>query len=116
VEIAVTPSATDNCAGSIAGTTSDPLSYTEQGTFTVTWTYDDGNGNTSTQTQTVIVQDVTSPVPDEETLPTVSGECSVEIAVTPSATDNCAGSIAGTTSDPLSYTEQGTFTVTWILQ
>ncbi len=60
--ITTIPTATDVCAGTIQGTTSDPLSYTTQGTHIVTWTYDDGNGNTSTQTQTVIVDDVTAPV------------------------------------------------------
>ncbi len=55
------PTAMDNCAGSITATTSDPMIYTTQGTFTVTWTYDDGNGNTSQQTQNVVVDDVTAP-------------------------------------------------------
>jgi len=111
--IETAPTATDNCTGPIVGTTSDPLSYTENGTHTVTWTYDDGNGNTATQTQRVIVQDVTAPVPDVAALPDVSGECSAEISAAPTATDNCAGPIVGTTSDPLSYTEHGTHTVTW---
>src|SRR5690606_30919262 len=56
------PTATDNCAGTITATTTDALSYTEQGTYTITWTYDDGNGNTSTQSQTIIVDDITAPV------------------------------------------------------
>jgi hypothetical protein len=112
--ITTIPTATDNCAGSIGGTTDDPLSYTEQGTHTVTWTYADGNGNITEQTQTVIVQDTTPPVPDAETLPTVEGECSAEITTVPTATDNCAGSIEGTTADPLIYTENGPHTVTWI--
>jgi len=55
------PTATDNCAASITATTSDPKTYTTQGTFSVTWTYDDGNGNTSQQTQNVVVDDVTPP-------------------------------------------------------
>src|SRR5690606_30911018 len=58
---ATAPTATDNCSGVITGTTSDPLTYNTQGTYTITWTYDDGNGNTSTQTQTVIVVDTTAP-------------------------------------------------------
>ncbi|HLP65843.1 T9SS type A sorting domain-containing protein, partial [Flavobacterium sp.] len=49
------PTATDNCAGTITATTNDPLTYNTQGTYTVTWSYNDGNGNTSTQQQTVIV-------------------------------------------------------------
>ena len=112
-EITVSPTATDTCAGTIIGTTSDPLAYTEQGTHTVTWTFDDRNGNTVTQTQSVVVQDVTAPVPETATLPAVTGECSAEITVYPTATDNCAGTITGTTTDPLVYTEHGTHTVTW---
>jgi hypothetical protein len=112
-EIITVPTATDNCVGSVVGTTSDPLTYTEHGTHSVTWTYDDKNGNTATQTQIVIVQDVTAPVPDVATLPDVSGECSAEITTVPTATDNCTGSVTGTTSDPRSYTEHGTHTVTW---
>jgi hypothetical protein len=113
VVIAVAPTATDNISGPIEGITTDPLSYTEQGTYTVTWTYDDGNGNIAMQTQSVIVQDVTAPVPDEAALLDVLGECEAEITAVPTATDNCAGPIVGTTSDPLTYTEQGTHTVTW---
>lgn len=60
-EIETSPTATDNCAGTIEGTTSDPLVYSEQGNYLVTWTFDDGHGNAITQTQPVSVQDVTPP-------------------------------------------------------
>lgn len=56
------PTAYDAIAGSITGTTEDPLEYTEQGTYTITWKYDDGNGNVATQEQTVIVEDISPPV------------------------------------------------------
>ncbi len=105
-----TPTANDNCEGSVTGTTSDPLSYTSQGTFTVNWAFDDGNGNISYASQTVIVDDITEPV--APTLETITGECGAEVP-TPTANDNCEGSVTGTTSDPLSYTSQGTFTVNW---
>jgi hypothetical protein len=111
--IASVPTATDNCAGTVTATTSDPLSYTTQGTFTVTWTYDDGNGNTTTQTQTVVVDDTTAPVPDVASLAAATGECSATISSTPTATDNCEGTITATTSDSLTRTTQGTSTVTW---
>jgi len=32
----------------------DPLTYTEQNTYTITWTYDDGHWNTAKQEQTLI--------------------------------------------------------------
>ncbi|MDH6254045.1 gliding motility-associated-like protein [Chryseobacterium sp. H1D6B] len=49
------PIATDNCAGIITATTTDPLSYSTGGTYVIHWIYNDGNGNTFTQNQNVIV-------------------------------------------------------------
>lgn len=49
------PTATDNCAGMITATTTDPLNYSIPGTYIIHWNYNDGNGNTATQNQTVIV-------------------------------------------------------------
>ncbi|MFM7839496.1 MAG: Ig-like domain-containing protein, partial [Chitinophagaceae bacterium] len=107
--VSVTPTATDACKGSITGTTSDALTYSTQGTHTITWTFNDGNGNSSTATQIVVVKDVTPPaVP---TLATLTG-CSVT-AVAPTTTDNCSGTITGTTTDPLSYSSVGTYTIRW---
>lgn len=108
-----TPTATDNCAGIITGATADPLSYTAQGSYIIHWTYSDGNGNSTTQTQTVTVKDMTKPVPDAASLPDVTGECSVTITGKPMATDNCAGKITGSTTDALTYSSQGTYTVHW---
>jgi len=59
--ILVPPTATDNGLRIIAGTTTDPLTYDHQGTYTVTWIYDDGNGNITTQAQNVIVMDTAPP-------------------------------------------------------
>ena len=106
------PTATDNCEGSITGTTTDPTTYSTQGTYTVNWTFDDGNGNTSTQSQTVIVDDVTAPIADYNNLEIITGECSATVSA-PTATDNCEGSITGTTTDPTTYSAQGTYTVNW---
>ena len=106
------PTATDNCAGQLVGTTTDSLSYNLQGTFTVTWSFNDGHGNISTQTQTVKVKDVTPPaVP---VLPTISGQCTSQVTlVAPTTTDNCSGIVTGTTADPLVYRNAGTYTVHW---
>jgi hypothetical protein len=110
VTVTTAPTAEDNCKGTITGTTSDPLTYTEQGTYTITWSFNDGNGNTSTATQQVIVDDVTAPV--TPTLADATGECSVTVTA-PTTTDNCAGTVTGTTSDETTYSEQGTYTITW---
>ncbi len=106
------PTATDNCAGQITATTTSPLTYTTQGTFNITWTYNDGNGNTSTQTQTVIVDDIVAPVANVTSLPTVTGQCTASVTA-PTATDDCAGTITGTTTSPLTYNAQGTYEITW---
>jgi gliding motility-associated-like protein len=107
------PAATDNCAGVINGTTSDPLTYSSPGNYSVTWTYDDGNGNSVTQTQNILVQDTTEPVPDVASLPDLTGECGVTVTLIPTATDACAGTITGTTTDPLVYTAQGIYSIRW---
>src|SRR5690606_35976067 len=99
--VSVVPTATDNCGGTINGTTEDALTYNEQGTYTVSWTFDDRNGNITTQEQTVIVDDVTAPVADVAELPTVTGECSATVSAVPTSTDNCGGTINGTTEDAL---------------
>ncbi len=113
VNVSSAPTATDNCAGTIIGTTTDPLSYSSQGTHTVTWIFDDGNGNSVTQTQTVIIKDVTAPVPDVTTLPTITGNCEAGLEP-PFATDNCAGQVMGSTSDPLYFDKEGIYTITWV--
>jgi hypothetical protein len=107
---ATVPATTDNCAGSITGTTPDPLTYARQGTHVITWTFDDGNGNVITANQNVIVNDTTDP--NTPTLADVTGQCDATATV-PATTDNCAGSIRGTTSDPLTYAAQGTHVITW---
>jgi len=58
---AVAPTTTDNCAGTVTGTTSDALTYSTQGTFHITWNFADGNGNDIDVIQTVIVNDITDP-------------------------------------------------------
>ncbi|MEA3463031.1 MAG: MBG domain-containing protein, partial [Bacteroidota bacterium] len=107
---AVAPTTTDACAGTITGTTTDPLTYSTEGTYVINWTFDDGNGNSIIVAQNVIVDDVTDPV--TPTLPDLTGECSLT-AVAPTTTDACAGTITGTTTDPLTYTIGGTHVITW---
>ncbi|GAA4318703.1 hypothetical protein GCM10023184_03070 [Flaviaesturariibacter amylovorans] len=109
---AVAPTATDNCAGTVTATTTNPLTYTQQGTYTITWTYADTDGNSSTQTQQVVVKDISKPVPVVASLPTISAECAT-VLTAPKANDNCAGLLSATTTDATTYTAQGTYTVNW---
>lgn len=107
----VVPTTTDNCAGIISGTTTDPLTYSSQGTYTVNWTFDDGNGNSILVPQNVIINDVTNPA--TIVLADSIGQCFASVPV-PTTTDNCGGIITGTTTFPLSYSSQGQFIVYWV--
>ncbi|PIF30940.1 gliding motility-associated-like protein [Flavobacterium sp. 9] len=62
---------------------------------------------------TVVIGDVEKPIPDLATLPTITGDCHTTINTIPTATDACAGAITGTTTDPLSYSLPGTYTIVW---
>jgi hypothetical protein len=111
--ISAPPTATDNCAGVVTGTTTSPLTYSAQGDYAVVWTYSDGHGQAVTQTQMVRVHDTLAPVPNVASLPTISGSGSVTVTTVPKATDNCSGTVNGTTQSLLTYTTPGTYTITW---
>lgn len=112
-ECDVTLTAPTADGGTITATTTDPITYSAQGTFIVTWNYTNDHG-TSTQTQEVEIEDVTAPVPSEAALPNLEISCDVEITDFPTAMDNCDGEIVGTTSDQLIYSEAGTYIITWV--
>ena len=115
------PTAMDNCAGVVTGTTNDPTTYTAQGNYTVHWTFNDGHGNSSTANQTVIVNDVTPPVitcPPNVNHTADAGICSYSFApIAATATDNCgAVTVSGVRSDALSLGSPypvGVTTITW---
>ena len=110
------PTATDNCAGIINATTTDPLNYTAVGNYVIKWTYDDGNGNTSSQNQNV---NVTASPLDQVTFAnadfTYNGSVhTIEVANLPAgasvvyATTPSTGTLNGATN-------AGTYTVTAIV-
>ena len=114
--MAAAPTATDNCdAGTITGTT-DAASFPITTNSTITWTYEDSEGNTTTQEQQVTLMDVTGPAPEEDSLPTLTGECSVTLtmAMAAAATDNCdAAPTATTDAAPFPITTNSMITWTF---
>ncbi len=82
------------------------------GTTTITYTVRDAANRTATCSFTVTVTDDDAPVPAVETLPVATGVCNVTVTA-PTAIDNCNGVITGTTTDPLTYTVPGEYTITW---
>jgi len=109
------PTATDNCSGTVTVTNDATFPITTQGTTVITWTYTDANGNTSTQTQNVIIDDVTAPVADQNTLADITMECEVLATdvTAPTATDNCGGTVTVTNNAIFPITTQGTTVITW---
>jgi hypothetical protein len=108
------PTAVDNVAGNVVGTTSDPKVYTAQGNYVVHWSFNDGNGNISMANQNVIVKDVTppaKPVLKDLTYSLCSGPAATP--PTPTTTDNCKGTVSGTTTTSFPITTVGTNVVTW---
>ncbi len=110
-----TPTATDFCQGVINGVPDVTFPITTQGTTTITWTYDDGFGNTATQTQDIIINDVSAPSPDVATLEDYTG-CNEATPATPTASDNCEGTVNGVPDVTFPITTPGTTVVTWTYQ
>ncbi|WP_189606232.1 HYR domain-containing protein, partial [Salinimicrobium marinum] len=87
------PLTIDNCDGEITATTTDAVSFTEQGNYFITWTFTDKSGNQTTAVQKVIIKDtvvpeITCPNDISETV----GENGTTAVVTydaPVASDNC---------------------------
>ncbi|MBN2890886.1 MAG: gliding motility-associated C-terminal domain-containing protein [Bacteroidales bacterium] len=107
----IPPTAYDECEGNIIGFTDAVFPITD--TTVVIWSFEDSFGNTSFLVQDVFIQDITAPVPDLSTLPTISGNCSTTVSDVPTATDNCEGQILGTTTDSLFYDVEGLYIITW---
>ncbi|RTR27193.1 hypothetical protein [Shewanella atlantica] len=97
VTISNPPKATDNLDGTIIGKTIDALTYTEQGIYTVTWTYTDKSGNSSSQTQTVIIEDTIAPtinISASRDILWPPNQKMVEVIFTVEVNDNCSAAPA----------------------
>src|SRR4030095_10963296 len=119
-----TPTATDNCPGSIAIVNNAPSVF-PIGTTVVTWTASDASGNTATCTQNVIVTDGTAPTiscPNNISQGVSSGSCDASVVVPdPTTADNCGvttvtwtmtGATTGTSvSSGINYVGTKTFNV-----
>ncbi|RYZ49415.1 MAG: hypothetical protein EOP49_16325, partial [Sphingobacteriales bacterium] len=105
------PTAVDTCAGVVTGTTTDAVTFTAPGTYTINWTFTDGNGNTSTAVQTVVVDP--NALPEIGDLPAITAECNPVITA-PVVTNPCTGTeVTGTTTDSLTFTGDGTYNIVW---
>ncbi|UOQ98707.1 DUF5010 C-terminal domain-containing protein [Hymenobacter sp. 5317J-9] len=59
---ATAPTAPDFCTGTVTATTTDPTTYTAQGSYTINWSFAYGDGGVVTVPQQVVVSDVSAPV------------------------------------------------------
>ncbi|NRA10423.1 MAG: T9SS type A sorting domain-containing protein [Crocinitomicaceae bacterium] len=109
----VPPTATNDCGAQINGVPDVTMPIITPGSTLVTWTYDDGQGNVLTQTQTIILTDATAPVADSVSLPDLSDMCDVSSVTAPTATDNCMGTITGTTTTTFPVSTPGASVIIW---
>lgn len=109
----MTPTATNNCGGIFDGVPDVAFPITTPGTTVVTWTYNDGQGNTTSQLQNVILADTIAPIADITSLPDLVDMCEVNSVTAPTATDNCMGTITGTTTTTFPISVPGASVITW---
>src|ERR1041384_4121029 len=97
----------------ISGQTNADLTLTNS-TFASAGNYDviitNSYGSVTSSVVTLTVVDSTAPLADVTSLPDVTGQCSATVTA-PTAHDACDGLITATTTDQLSYTAQGDYTV-----
>ncbi|MCH2230957.1 MAG: HYR domain-containing protein [Crocinitomicaceae bacterium] len=105
-----TPVASDNCPGVTYASAHISGDVYPLGVTTVNYDAIDVSGNTATCSFTIEVIDTISPVAPE--LAAIEGGCSVTLPV-PSTTDNCGGTLTGTTSTVFPVTASGITTVIW---
>ncbi len=70
----------------------------------------DAAGNVSEASNTLNINTLDTTPPTTPTIANATGECSVTVTA-PTTTDACAGTITGTTTDPLTYPLQGTYQI-----
>jgi hypothetical protein len=97
-------------ATTVTGITADPVTYNQQGNYTVTWLFVNGY-DTVSQVQQVIIDDTIAPAPLVAALPPLQGDCPYTLSP-PLALDNCSGNITATT-DSLQFTVAGAYTIQW---
>ncbi len=116
-EVLVKPTAHDPCSGTlVTAATTDPLTYSVAGEYTVHWVYQSG-GKRLTQHQRVIVKSSERLIAEQIQLPDLTGDCMVSVQRIPVAFNSCSGLLAkAKTNDPLVYTTPGTYTINWIFK
>ncbi|MCY1721142.1 HYR domain-containing protein [Prolixibacteraceae bacterium Z1-6] len=108
------PTATDNCDGVVTAYTDSTATFDAVGDYLITWVYV-SNDDTTRQDQNVYIRSAGPPTPDDDNLPTVTGQCEATIAPPyPKAKSSCNANVDGVNLDPLTYTTQGTHIVTWM--
>src|SRR5690606_25484909 len=107
--------ATDNCAGDIVGVVSEVTDSSDACNITITrtWTFTDPCYNTSSVSQTITVADTIAPVAPAAPAD-IAYQCVTEVPVAAelTATDNCAGDIAGVVSEVPDSSDACNLTIT----
>lgn len=104
----ITPTTTAACDGIIIGSINDLSVLSQEGIYSVLWTFTDTSGNSSSVSQTIIIKDTTAPfVPN---LFKITARYSTSV-VAPIISDICEVTITGTTTNSTNLSGQGTYTI-----
>jgi len=99
----------------IVATNNGPTVFDYSLDTTIVWIYYYKEKAVYRQTQHVIVNTRGRMVLDKDTLPSLTGFCSVNVIDTPTAHNSCTGRIIyGRTTDPLKYDKPGNYKITWV--
>jgi len=118
VTVTTRPTATDNCSGTVLAMSNSQTTFTQSGTYTIVWVYNDGNGNEVTQEQQVNVVlpvDVTPPVivvPANIVKSNDLNTCGATATFVATATDNQSTPVITYSHAPGSVFSVGTTVVT----
>lgn len=93
----------------VTGTTGQ-MAFNGPGNYIIEWKFVSGN-DSIVQMQQLSIADTTAPVADSAQLSALTGSCPFTL-IPPTATDNCEGTIFGTT-DSLTINTAGNYTITW---
>lgn len=61
----------------------------------------------------VVVGNIAAPTPSIATLPTLTGDCNALTIIPPTATDQCGAIVTATTTSPITFATDGTYTIVW---
>ena len=116
VTVTTVPTASNSCNGSkVTASTIDPVIYSKPGKYIIHWNYTFRNQVRLTQVQNVIITGKKILIAEVQSLPELTGICSVVVSDTPVARSKCNSKLVkAITNDRMVYSAAGKYTIKWL--